>query len=77
VRALCNRSIPRGDEVNTAALLSHGPLPSAYLVPRSLHPRSPQIIAEALVSLAIFIPAIALAYPALQDVTYRGELAKR
>ncbi|CAK9787127.1 hypothetical protein CC85DRAFT_302819 [Cutaneotrichosporon oleaginosum] len=35
------------------------------------------IIAEALVSLVIFIPAITLAYPALQDVTFRGELAKR
>ncbi|WWD18327.1 hypothetical protein CI109_102777 [Kwoniella shandongensis] len=35
------------------------------------------IIVEALVSLLLFIPGIALASGPLKDVTYRGELAKR
>lgn len=40
-------------------------------------PTNAKIVLEALISLGIFVPAIALAYPSLQDVTYRGELAKR
>ncbi|WWC88838.1 uncharacterized protein L201_003753 [Kwoniella dendrophila CBS 6074] len=35
------------------------------------------IIIEAIVSLALFIPGITLASDTLEDVTYRGELAKR
>ncbi|WRT67619.1 uncharacterized protein IL334_004591 [Kwoniella shivajii] len=35
------------------------------------------IIVEALVSLGLFIPGIALSSEKLEDVTYRGELAKR
>ncbi|WVQ96787.1 hypothetical protein IAU59_003894 [Kwoniella sp. CBS 9459] len=37
----------------------------------------PSIIVEALVSLLLFIPGIALSSDKLEDVTYRGELAKR
>ncbi|WVW84479.1 hypothetical protein I302_106513 [Kwoniella bestiolae CBS 10118] len=35
------------------------------------------IILEALISLGLFIPGIALSSDSLEDVTYRGELAKR
>ncbi|KAK8858437.1 hypothetical protein IAR55_002664 [Kwoniella newhampshirensis] len=35
------------------------------------------IVVEALASLLLFIPGIALASGPLKDVTYRGELAKR
>nr|XP_018262578.1 uncharacterized protein I303_05595 [Kwoniella dejecticola CBS 10117]OBR84736.1 hypothetical protein I303_05595 [Kwoniella dejecticola CBS 10117] len=35
------------------------------------------IIVEALISLGLFIPGIALSSDSLEDVTYRGELAKR
>ncbi|WWC70578.1 uncharacterized protein I206_104529 [Kwoniella pini CBS 10737] len=35
------------------------------------------IIIEALISLALFIPGIAISSDSLEDVTYRGELAKR
>ncbi|WOO85156.1 uncharacterized protein LOC62_06G008656 [Vanrija pseudolonga] len=35
------------------------------------------IVIEAFVALGLFLPAVALATPALEDVTYRGELAKR
>ncbi|WVR06217.1 hypothetical protein IAU60_003247 [Kwoniella sp. DSM 27419] len=35
------------------------------------------IIAEAIISLLLFVPGIALASDKLEDVTYRGELAKR
>ncbi|KAL1410323.1 hypothetical protein Q8F55_004330 [Vanrija albida] len=35
------------------------------------------IVIEAFVALGLFLPAVALSTPPLEDVTYRGELAKR
>ncbi|KAK4687761.1 membrane magnesium transporter 1, partial [Tremellales sp. Uapishka_1] len=35
------------------------------------------IIIEAVLALLLFLPGTALATPALEDVTYRGEMAKR
>jgi len=37
----------------------------------------PQIIAEALIALIMFLPGTALSMAPLKDVTYRGELSSR
>ena len=39
--------------------------------------RLPQIIAEALIALIMFLPGTALSMAPLKDVTYRGELSSR
>jgi hypothetical protein len=46
-------------------------------IPSRNEKRLPQIIAEALIALIMFLPGTALSMAPLKDVTYRGELSSR